>query len=148
LFFAPLLSDAQECRSPRGPYPFVQNSPSFDRAGVIALPSGVARIVTRWVAYRGESRLLHGQMETGPMAMGTKSRRNHRRGTCSWRELLRSLERAHFTTLRNHGSHVILVYVPTGHTVALLRGGRDVPNGTLAGLLRAVNTITGRDLQW
>lgn len=82
------------------------------------------------------------------MSMGTKSRRNHRRGTCSWRMLIRALEREDFTTSRNHGSHVVLVHEPTGHTVALLRGGRDVPNGTLAGLLRAVNTITGHDLQW
>lgn len=73
-------------------------------------------------------------------------KRHHRRGTCSWRELLRALERADFSFARNSGSHAIYVHRATGHTVAVLRGARDVKNGTLAKLLREVHEITGCEL--
>jgi len=79
--------------------------------------------------------------------MCTTLKRHHRRGTCSWRELLRALERADFSFARNSSSHVIYLHRPTGHTVAVLRGARDVKNGTLAKLLREVHEITGFDLE-
>ncbi len=79
--------------------------------------------------------------------MCTSLKRHHRRGTCSWREIARSLERAEFSFSRNSGSHAIYVHRPTGHTVAVLRGARDVKNGTLAKLLREVHEITGFELE-
>jgi predicted RNA binding protein YcfA (HicA-like mRNA interferase family) len=83
-------------------------------------------------------------MEATPMCTALK--RHHRRGTCSWRQLLRALERSHFVFARGHGSHLIYVHEPTGHAVAVLCGGRDVANGTLAKLVRSVRRITGIDL--
>ena len=80
--------------------------------------------------------------------MSITLRRHHRRGTCSWREFTRALEQARFVLVRKHGSHAVYVHEPSGHTLALLCSGRDVPNGTLAKLLRSVRSITGLDLEF
>lgn len=77
--------------------------------------------------------------------MCTSLKRHHRRGTYSWREIARALERAGFSFCRVSGSHAIYVH-PTGHAVAVLRNARDVKNGTLAKLLREVHEITGCQL--
>lgn len=79
--------------------------------------------------------------------MCTTLKRHHRRGSYCWRELIRALERSGFAFTRNSGSHAIYVHRPSGHAVAVLRGGaRDAKNGTLSKLLREVHEITGSEL--
>lgn len=78
--------------------------------------------------------------------MQTMLKRHHRRGTCHWRDLIRALEDADFVFVRNSGSHAIYLHRPTRHTVAVLRGGRDVSRVTLGRLLHVVREIIGYEL--
>ena len=58
----------------------------------------------------------------------------------SGRDLVRALEHAGFEVLRQRGSHVILVNRAACSTVVVpVHGNKDLPPGTLAGILRGAD---------
>jgi predicted RNA binding protein YcfA (HicA-like mRNA interferase family) len=71
--------------------------------------------------------------------------RNYYR-TCSQRELLRALKRAGFYRARSRGPHEVFVHSEFGGSILVPKHQKDIANGTLAKILRAVKAITGEDL--
>ena len=66
----------------------------------------------------------------------------------SGRELLRALERAGFEFERQRGSHAVLINRERGRAAVVpLHGGRDIPPGTLRGILRQAG-LTVEELHW
>ena len=54
------------------------------------------------------------------------------------RKIIRALERHGFKTDRINGSHHVMIHPDGRSTTVPVHGGRDVPRGTLRGILRDV----------
>ena len=65
----------------------------------------------------------------------------------SGREMLRALERAGFEFERQRGSHAVLINRERGRVAVVpMHGGKDLPPGTLRGILRQAG-LTADDLR-
>lgn len=64
----------------------------------------------------------------------------------SGKELIRALEQFGFAVKRQTGSHVILEHADGRMTVVPVHGKKDLPPGTLRGILRDID-ISPRDLK-
>jgi predicted RNA binding protein YcfA (HicA-like mRNA interferase family) len=75
----------------------------------------------------------------------TRTRSYYR--TCKRRELIQALKREGFYLARSGGPHDVFVHGECGGNIPVPRHARDIPNGTLASILRAVKSISGEDLE-
>ncbi len=82
-----------------------------------------------------------------PCRTGTERRTRSYYRTCKRRELIRALKREGFYLARSGGPHDVFVHGECGGNIPVPRHARDIPNGTLAKILRAVKSISGEDLE-
>jgi len=60
------------------------------------------------------------------------------------RELIRALEKLGFFIHRQEGSHMVMKHADGRRAVIAVHPGRDIPHGTLRGILRDIEVTVGQ----